>query len=238
MEEKKLKFPTETIDLPSKGLIYPKDNNLSSGKVEMKYMTAKEEDILTNQSYIEAGTVLDKLLQSLIVSDIVYNDLITGDKNALLIAARVLGYGSDYTFKYEDEEIEGGSEEDLQLELYNTKDALWAHYNATLNTYENTLTYNFASVVNFDTVTLGYKGTIEIENPNLSIKVYPNPTIDKVFIKYNYPINTILYNALGQLIAKGNRHEIDLSAYQSATYFLIIEDTSNQNTYSFKIFKD
>jgi hypothetical protein len=148
------------------------------------------------------------------------------------------GYTGTLLFKYEDEEIEGGSEEDLQLELYNTKDALWAHYNATLNTYENTLTYNFASVVNFDTVTLGYKGTIEIENPNLSIKVYPNPTIDKVFIKYNYPINTILYNALGQLIAKGNRHEIDLSAYQSATYFLIIEDTSNQNTYSFKIFKD
>tara|TARA_R110001632_G_scaffold21148_1_gene62303 strand:+ start:2345 stop:3091 length:747 start_codon:yes stop_codon:yes gene_type:complete len=105
MEEKKPKFPTETIDLPSKGLIYPKDNNLSSGKVEMKYMTAKEEDILTNQSYIEAGTVLDKLLQSLIVSDIVYNDLITGDKNALLIAARVLGYGKDYKFEYKGEEV-------------------------------------------------------------------------------------------------------------------------------------
>jgi len=106
MEEKKLKFPTETIDLPSKGLIYPKDNTLSKGKVEMKYMTAKEEDILTNQSYIEAGTVLDKLLQSLIVSDINYNDLITGDKNALLIAARVLGYGKDYKFEYKGEEVE------------------------------------------------------------------------------------------------------------------------------------
>jgi len=106
MEEKKHKFPTETIDLPSKGLIYPEDNALSSGKVEMKYMTAKEEDILTNQSYIEAGTVLDKLLQSLIVSDINYNDLITGDKNALLIAARVLGYGKDYKFEYKGEEVE------------------------------------------------------------------------------------------------------------------------------------
>ena len=106
MENKKHKFPTETIDLPSKGLIYSEDNTLSSGKVEMKYMTAKEEDILTNQSYIEAGTVLDKLLQSLIVSDINYNDLITGDKNALLIAARVLGYGKDYKFEYKGEEIE------------------------------------------------------------------------------------------------------------------------------------
>ena len=53
MEENKFKFPTEMVDLPSKGLIYPADNPLSSGKVEMKYMTAKEEDILTNQNYIK-----------------------------------------------------------------------------------------------------------------------------------------------------------------------------------------
>ena len=91
-----LKFPTETIELPSKGLIYPEDNPLSSGKIEMKYMTAREEDILSNQSYIENGTVLDKLLKSLIVSKVNYNDLIVGDKNAVMIAARVLGYGKDY----------------------------------------------------------------------------------------------------------------------------------------------
>ena len=97
--ENKFKFPTEIVDLPSKGLIYPKDNPLSSGKVEMKYMTAKEEDILTNQNYISKGIVLDKLIESLIVSKINYNDLIVGDKNALLIASRVLGYGKDYTFR-------------------------------------------------------------------------------------------------------------------------------------------
>lgn len=98
--ESKFKFPTEVVELPSKGLIYPKDNPLSSGKIEMKYMTAKEEDILTNTNYITKGIVLDKLLESLIVSKINYNDLITGDKNALLIAARVLGYGKDYEFSY------------------------------------------------------------------------------------------------------------------------------------------
>ena len=106
MEEKvtesKFKFPTEVVELPSKGLIYPKDNPLSSGKLEMKYMTAKEEDILTNQNYIQKGIVLDKLLESLIVTKINYNDLITGDKNALLIASRVLGYGKDYSFKATD----------------------------------------------------------------------------------------------------------------------------------------
>ena len=91
------KFPTEEVELPSKGLIYPKDHPLSSGKVEIKYMTAKEEDILSNQSYIQKGTVLDKLLRSVIVNkDINTDDLIVGDKNALLIATRILGYGKDY----------------------------------------------------------------------------------------------------------------------------------------------
>ena len=99
------KFPTETIELPSKGLIYPEDNPLSSGKIEMKYMTAKEEDILSNQSYIENGTVLDKLLKSLIVSKVNYNDLIVGDKNAVMIAARVLGYGKDYEFEIKGEKV-------------------------------------------------------------------------------------------------------------------------------------
>ena len=97
--ENKFKFPTEIVELPSKGLIYPKDNPLSSGKIEMKYMTAKEEDILTNQNYIQKGIVLDKLIESLIVSKIDISDIIVGDKNALLIASRVLGYGKDYTFK-------------------------------------------------------------------------------------------------------------------------------------------
>jgi len=90
------KFPTEIVELPSKGFIYPKDNPLSSGKVEVKYMTAREEDILTNQSYISKGTVLDKLLESVVISKIDLDDLIVGDKNALLIATRILGYGKDY----------------------------------------------------------------------------------------------------------------------------------------------
>jgi hypothetical protein len=100
-----LKLPTETIELPSKGLVYPEDNPLSSGKIEIKYMTAKEEDILTNQNYIKDGTVIDKLLKSLIVSKVNYDDLIVGDRNAVMIAARILGYGKDYTFKYEEEEV-------------------------------------------------------------------------------------------------------------------------------------
>ena len=97
------KFPTEEVELPSKGLVYPEENPLSSGKIEIKYMTVKEEDILTNQAYIQKGVVLDKLIESLIVNkDINYKDLIIGDKNAVLIASRILGYGKEYSFKYND----------------------------------------------------------------------------------------------------------------------------------------
>jgi hypothetical protein len=102
----KFKFPTEIVDLPSKGIIYPKDNPLSKGKVEMKYMTAKEEDIITNNSYIQKGIVIDKLLEALVVTECDIADMIVGDKNALLVASRVLGYGKDYKFTYMNEEHE------------------------------------------------------------------------------------------------------------------------------------
>ena len=94
------KFPTEEIDLPSKGIVYPKEHPLSSGKVEIKYMTAREEDILSNQSYIKKGIVLDKLLNSLLVNkDLNIEDFIVGDKNAVFVAARILGYGKNYDVK-------------------------------------------------------------------------------------------------------------------------------------------
>ena len=67
--EPKFKIPTETVELPSKGLLYPEDSPLAKGTIEMKYMTAKEEDILTNQNFIRNGSVIDKLLKSLIVTE-------------------------------------------------------------------------------------------------------------------------------------------------------------------------
>jgi hypothetical protein len=94
------KFPTEIIDIPSKGHFYPKDSPLSSGKVEIKYMTAREEDIMTSQNLLAQGVVLDVLLSSLLVDkSIKVKDLLIGDKNALLIAARVLAYGKQYEFE-------------------------------------------------------------------------------------------------------------------------------------------
>ena len=110
----KQKFPSEVIDLPSKGKLYPQESPLSKGKLEIKYMTAKEEDILTNQSYIKKGVVLDKLFKALIVTPCDYNDLLLGDKNAVLIAARVLGYGKDYEITVT---TPSGNEEPLTIDL-------------------------------------------------------------------------------------------------------------------------
>ena len=98
--EQKHQFPAEEVTLPSKGLLYPEGSSLRKGIIEMKYMTAKEEDILTNQNLIANGTVIDKLIKSLIISKIDYNDLLIGDKNAILIASRILGYGQEYSFSY------------------------------------------------------------------------------------------------------------------------------------------
>jgi hypothetical protein len=109
------KLPTEMVELPSKGLLYPENSELAKGTIEMKYMTAKEEDILTNQSYIRNGTVLDKLMKSLIVSKINYDDLLIGDKNAIMVASRVLGYGNEYTFEY------GGEEHTVDLATLDNK---------------------------------------------------------------------------------------------------------------------
>ena len=97
-QKQEFKFPTETVDLPSGGKLYPKDSPLSSGKIEIKYMTAREEDILTSQNLIKKGVVIDKLLNSLIVSKgVTADDLFIGDKNAVMVAARILAYGGDYT---------------------------------------------------------------------------------------------------------------------------------------------
>tara|TARA_X000001382_G_scaffold109942_2_gene86305 strand:+ start:662 stop:1444 length:783 start_codon:yes stop_codon:yes gene_type:complete len=95
---KKQKFPSEIIDLPSGGKIYGKDSPLYKGKIEIKYMTAKEEDILTSQNLIKKGAVLEKLMDSLILTPgINTKDLVLGDKNAIMIAIRILAYGPEYS---------------------------------------------------------------------------------------------------------------------------------------------
>mgnify|MGYP005994964045 FL=1 len=108
-------FPTEVISLPSQGKCYPESNPLSKGQIEIKYMTAKEEEILASQNLIRKGVVLDKLFESIIVDKGVnVDDILIGDKNAIMLATRILGYGKDYNIETEDEM---GEKESITVDL-------------------------------------------------------------------------------------------------------------------------
>ena len=121
MADEKRKFPTEVVDLPSKGLLYPKDHPCSGGTIEIKYMTAKEEDILTSRNLIQKGIVLDKLMESVIIdSNVKLDDLLLGDKNAVMMATRILGYGKDYTVDLQDPD--SGEKQQETFDLTQIKD--------------------------------------------------------------------------------------------------------------------
>ena len=157
------KFPTETIDLPSKGLLYPEGSPLAEGKIEMKYMTAREEDILSNTNYLKQGIWLDKLLQSMIISKINYDDLLLGDKDAIILAARILGYGKDYSFRYTFPSSD--VEETVTVDLSSLKEK---EFDTSLikESRKNEFTFEFpttGNVITFKLLTVGDEKAIEKE---------------------------------------------------------------------------
>jgi hypothetical protein len=108
---------TEMVEIPSRGKFYPAEHPLhGKDSVEIKQMTAKEEDILTNKSYIKKGILLDKLVESLLVNkSIPVQTLLVGDKNAIIIAARASAYGPEY--KVAVSCVECGSKNNLNINL-------------------------------------------------------------------------------------------------------------------------
>lgn len=176
------KLPTEIIDLPSQGKLYPESSPLSSGQIEMKYMTAKEEDILTNQNYIKQGTVIDKLLKSLIMSDINYDDLLVGDKNAIMMAARILSYGNSYSFDWD------GVKQEIDL---GTIDASPLHPDFLKST-ENNFTFvlpNTKNVITFKLLTHGDEK--KIENDIKGLKKINKDTTSEVTVRLNHMVTSI-----------------------------------------------
>jgi len=134
------KFPTEMVDLPSKGWFYDSKNPLASGTIEIKYMTAKEEDILTSANLIKKGIVFDKLLQALIVDKkINYDDLLIGDKNAIMVAARILGYGKDYPVQFEHPDTDELEEVVVDLTTLKDKEIDFSKLTKGVNEFEMTL---------------------------------------------------------------------------------------------------
>ncbi len=172
MAEEKRQFPTEVIDLPSKGHFYPEDNPLSSGQLEIKYMTAREEDILTSVNLIKKGLVIDMLLQSLIVDqNINYKDILIGDKNAIMVASRILGYGKEYIVDIDDD---SGETESVTIDLTALKDKEIDfskfergknEFSFTLPNSKRELTFKFLTSGDEDEIEKELKSLSKLKNP-------------------------------------------------------------------------
>ncbi len=210
-----LKIPTETVSLPSKGLLYPETSPLAKGKIEMKYMTAKEEDILSNANYIRQGTVIDKLLQALIITPIDYNELLIGDKNAILIAARVLGYGKDYNFKYMNK---NGQEVETIIDLSKLEDKIIDEslFKRGSNEFSFTLPHSNNNIT-FKILTHGDEQKIDAEIKGLQ-KVNPNVTTD-VTTRMKYMIVSV----------EGKRDQKDIREF--VDNYLIAKDARALHAY-------
>jgi hypothetical protein len=155
--------PTEIIDLPSKGYFYPEGHPLSSGKIEMRYMTAKEEDILSSQTLIKQGVVIDKLLQALIVDRFNYNDLLTVDKNAIFIAARILAYGADYEVEINCPSCNDKASHNIDLQAFEEKELDWSKFQKGSGTFEYTLPHAGKNKLTLRLLTHGDEKKIEDE---------------------------------------------------------------------------
>jgi len=114
--EQQNKLPSMIVPLASGGKIYPKDHPLREGKIEMRYMTAYDEDILTNVSYVREGVMIDRLIESISLTKFDIDDMSIYDKDSLLIYARILSYGSEYPVKIKDPKTGNELERVVNLE--------------------------------------------------------------------------------------------------------------------------
>ena len=185
MSKQVFSTPTQPLDLPSKGLVYPESSPLSSGIIDLYLPTAMHEDILTNRNYIQQGIVLDKFLQSVIATDINYDDLITGDKNAILIASRILAYGSKYSFKHTDDNQRQSEVITVDLSDLKNKELDWSVFRKGINEFEFELPMTKA-IVDFKLLTTKDDQKIEAELAGLR-KVNKNISAD-VTVKLYYSI--------------------------------------------------
>ena len=180
---KRSTLPTEIVELTSQGKIYPKSHPLRSGKVEMRYMTAYDEDILTNQTYMNEGIVFDKLLESLIVTDVSVQDIAPVDKDKLIIYARIVSYGKEYkvnvinpnTNKQIDTEVDLTKIKSIPFELESDDNG---EFDYKIND-EYTLKYSYIET-NTESVSKFLSGIITQVNDSRK-----KEDIDQ-FIKYNF----------------------------------------------------
>mgnify|MGYP005697443813 FL=1 len=149
---------------------------------------------------------------------------------------------SDFTgsvvFKYDENDLNGLNENDLVLEV-KYSDNTWSSYTGTVDTSNNTITYNFDSNISFNSITASQSGsTLTIENLNLldGIYIYPNPTADRIYISSNEFLTAEIFNVVGQKILTTTNNNIDMTELVSGTYALRIS-INDKTTKTFKIIK-
>jgi hypothetical protein len=221
--EPKFKLPTETITLPSKGLLYSAENSLSKGEIEMSYMSAKHEDILTNVNYIKNGTAIDKLLQALVVTPINFDDLIVGDKNAILIAARILGYGKDYPIRFYNTSTKTEDDYTIDLTTLDEKIVDQSLFTSGKNEFEfilpqskNSITFKFLTGADEKKITQEINGLK---------KLYPNDSFD-LTTRLKYMITSV----------EGSRETKDIREF--VDNYLTAQDSRAFREYYSKIMPD
>ena len=111
---------TEFVELPSGGQFYPKNHPLhNKDVVEIRYMTARDEDVLTSPTLLRKGLALDKFIQGIIIDqNIKVDDLLIADKSAIMIGARTTGYGPEYVIKVRCPECNTEGEHSIDLSDY------------------------------------------------------------------------------------------------------------------------
>ena len=184
-------YPSEIVDLPSNGHFYDSSSPLSNGTINLKVMTAKEEDILTSTNLIRKGLVLDKLLEAIVVEDgVKADDLLMGDKNAILIASRVLAYGPEYDVKVTDPITEDNVEYTIDMSNVNLKEIDYSVLNRN-NRYEFTTVSG--TKIEFQLLTHGLEKKIEADLEALTKFNKDNPS--EITTRLRYIITSVNGNS-------------------------------------------
>ena len=187
-ENKKYDFPTEVITLPSQGKCYPKEHPLSSGEIEIKYMTAREEEILASQNLIKKGVVLDKLFESIIADKTLnIDDIVIGDKNAIVLATRILGYGPEYKVQVPNE-FDENEEITIDLSKVQTKEIDLSKLNRN-NSYDF-VTPSGKNVLKFKLLTHGDEKKIDADIKALD-RLNRGGVSQQLTTRYRYMITSV-----------------------------------------------
>jgi len=138
-----LDIPTELVPLPSLGKVYPEGSSLHGKQViEIRPMTAREEDILTSRALIKKGTVITELIRSCLIDKSIDPDsLISGDRNAVMTSLRITGYGSDYATEVDCPECGERSKQNFDLTQLPIKNLDEDPVNTGENVFEFVLPY-------------------------------------------------------------------------------------------------